>query len=222
MTPEHLLPAQTFKICSTLPSGLYFKEFRNTKTFGKSKKSAFQWTCYTAIKNVTSPFKPLYTVACVLHRLILRANAVRKWYTLGLYSRISIHLTSSCSLRHVGTELMYFQLSCITKASETVKTQSNITILWLSPSAAGEVPSTVICMTSGIRLCIVTLGKYTWEAIQKQVIFNHVKNGSPLLFFLLLLKRITFMFLLLKIHILMEKEQSILAKQPSAQKTHSW
>lgn len=75
-------------------------------------------------------------------------------------------------------------------------------------------------MTSGIRLCIVTQGKYTGEAIKKQVNFDHVKNSSPLLFFLLLLlKRITLVFLFLKIHILMEKEQSTLAKQPSAHKT---
>lgn len=78
----------------------------------------------------------------------------------------------------------------------------------------------MICMISGTRLGVVAQVKNTGEAIKKQVNFNHIKTGSPLLLlFLLLLKRITFMFLFLKIHILMEKEQSILAKQPSARKT---
>lgn len=61
-----------------------------------------------------------------------------------------------------------------------------------------------MCTISGVRLSNY-IGEIHWG--------DHVKDTSPLLLvflLLLLLKRITFMFLFLKTHILMKKEQSML------------
>lgn len=69
-------------------------------------------------------------------------------------------------------------------------------------------------MTCGVRPCIVTREQYTGKAIRNK--FTSLKNVSPLLqvFLLLLLQRISFVFLCLNIHILMAKEPSISTNQP--------
>lgn len=133
---------------------------------------------------------------------------------MSLHTGIFIPLTFSCSLEtYWGRTDILSSKAVELKPLELLGTEQ-CHLFFLRSSAPGEFCCAVMCMISGVRLCSYT-GEINWG--------DHGKNTSPLLFFLLplLLNRITFMFLFLKMHILMKKVQSMLVKQPPVQRTFS-
>lgn len=191
-----------------------FKCLETRRFLDRKGRYSTKGACCTRIRKCQLTFKPLYTVAFALQKVFLRANALSKWCLMSLHIGTFIPLTSSCSLKmcwgrtHIlsskAVELKPLELLGTGKCHHFLKS-----------SALREFCCTVMCMISGVTLCSY-MGEIHWG--------DHVKNTSPFFLFLLLLllKGITFMFLVLnKTHILTKKEQSMLVKQPRAYITRS-
>lgn len=89
-----------------------FKCLETQRFLDREGRQSTEGTWCTRIRKCQLTFKPLYTVACALQKLFLRANALNKWCLMSLHTAIFIPLTSSLRLgvlRCVGAEQTYFQ-----------------------------------------------------------------------------------------------------------------
>lgn len=154
-----------------------FKCLETQRFLDREGRQSTEETWSTRIRKCQLTFKPLYTVAYALQKLSLRANALGKWCLMSLHTGIFIPLTSCCSLKTCWHRTDILSSKAVElKPLEQLGTEQ--CHYFLRSSAPGEFCCTVMCMISGVRLCNYT-GEIHWG--------DHVKNTSPLLFFLLLL-----------------------------------